>query len=414
MEQGQFSGAPGHDTLLNGQMNGQATDEQPQKKRRPGRPPGSRKIVSTSAQEKLAQRSPRGRSTHTPSRGQSSLATKIEINDEKLAYTLEEEKLSPFSSLLRSILRHDRSEIARVARELEVAENTIYRWVNGSSEPRLMHLRRLPDVLAEHRGNLTYAINQTFPGLLDAHAVGIQQVRKDIYWRVLDLVYTLEEPETRFWQVAQTLFEYALLHLDAERRGMAIIYASLMSPHADGIHSLRETVTRGSAPWPHTFESKVFLGSTTLAGHVAVLQRLQTWDSTDPTPRFMAEVDEHERSACAVPVMRGSHLAGVLLVSSHQNGFFDDPMARKAVDEYAHLLAIALLDKNFYPYSTLSLRPMPPLTWQREQIAASYVQKILTYVGKYAISRTEAELRVSRELELEFEIEGRRALDRKR
>jgi hypothetical protein len=144
------------------------------------------------------------------------------------------------------------------------------------------------------------------------------------------------------------------------------------------------------------------------------LQRLQTWDSTDPTPRFMAEVDEHERSACAVPVMRGSHLAGVLLVSSHQNGFFDDPMARKAVDEYAHLLAIALLDKNFYPYSTLSLRPMPPLTWQREQIAASYVQKILTYVGKYAISRTEAELRVSRELELEFEIEGRRALDRKR
>src|SRR5205085_6620569 len=80
--------------------------------------------------------------------------------DEQLAYTIEEEKLSTFSSFLRHLLRYDRVEIARLARELDVAENTIYRWMNGTSEPRPIYLKKLVDVLPEQRSNLTYAINQ--------------------------------------------------------------------------------------------------------------------------------------------------------------------------------------------------------------------------------------------------------------
>src|SRR5436305_1351465 len=57
-------------------------------------------------------------------------------NDEQLAYTIAEEDISTFSGLLRSILQRDRAEIARVAKELDVTENTIYRWMNGNSDPR--------------------------------------------------------------------------------------------------------------------------------------------------------------------------------------------------------------------------------------------------------------------------------------
>ena len=330
------------------------------------------------------------------------------FDDEQLAYTLAEEKLSPFSSLLRHILRHDRAEIARVAKDLEVAEITVYRWMNGSSEPRVMHLKRLPEVLAEHRGNLTYAINQTFPGVLDPPSLGIREVRKEIYRRVLDLVTTTPEEDARCWQVTQAIFEYALLHLDSDRRGMAITYANLMHSHRDGIHSLREATMRGNYPWPFSLESRAYLGSTTLAGTAVMLQRLQTWDNLGDEERLQVDIDEFERSAAACPVMYAGRISGVLIISSTQVGFFVDSMACQAVSEYAQLLALAFHDEDFYPCSLLNLRPMPEVKWQRAEIGRSYVNRIITYARKHMIARQDAEQHVLAEMEREFEELGRR------
>lgn len=330
------------------------------------------------------------------------------FDDEQLAYTLAEEKLSPFSSLLRHILRHDRAEIARVAKDLEVAEITVYRWMNGSSEPRVMHLKRLPEVLAEHRGNLTYAINQTFPGVLDPPSLGIREVRKEIYRRVLDLVTTTPEQDARCWQVTQAIFEYALLHLDSDRRGMAITYANLMPSHKDGVHSLREATMRGNYPWPFSLESRAYLGSTTLAGTAVMLQRLQTWDNLGNEERLQVDIDEFERSAAACPVMYAGRISGVLIISSTQVGFFVDSMACQAVSEYAQLLALAFHDEDFYPCSLLNLRPMPEVKWQRAEIGRSYVNRIITYARKHMIARQDAEQHVLAEMEREFEELGRR------
>ena len=329
------------------------------------------------------------------------------FDDEHLAYTLSEEKLSPFSSLLRHILRHDRAEIARVARDLEVAEITVYRWMNGSSEPRAIHLKRLPEVFAEHRGNLTYAINQTFPGVLDPPSLGIREVRKDIYRRVFDLIATTPEADARYWQVTQAVFEYALLHLDSDRRGLSITYAKLMPAHEDGIHSLREAAMRGNYPWPFSLESRAYLGSTTLAGTSAMLQRLQTWDNLGNEERLQVDIDEHERSAAACPIMYAGRISGVLVISSTQTGFFADPMACQAVSEYAQLLALAFHDEDFYPCSLLHLRPMPEVKWQRAEIGRSYVNRIIMYARKHMIARQDAEQHVIVEMEREFEELGR-------
>ncbi len=325
------------------------------------------------------------------------------FDDEQLAYALAEEKLSPFSSLLRHILRHDRTEIARVAKDLEVAEITVYRWMNGSSEPRAMHLKRLPEVFAEHRGNLTYAINQTFPGVLDPPSLGIREVRKDIYRRVFDLITTTPEDDARYWQVTQAVFEYALLHLDSDRRGLSITYANLMPSHEDGIHSLREAAMRGNYPWPFSLESRAYLGSTTLAGTAAMLQRLQTWDNLGNEERLQVDIDEHERSAAACPVMYAGRISGVLIISSTQTGFFADPMACQAVTEYAQLLALAFHNEDFYPCSLLNLRPMPDVKWQRAEIGRSYVNRIITYARKHMIARHDAEQHILVEMEREFE-----------
>src|SRR6266487_185610 len=374
--------------------------ENGQRKKR-GRPPGSRKLTSTSEQKRSERRDERHPGAPSTPAGTE------EANDEQLAYALADEKLTPFSSLLRNILRHDRTEIMRVARELEVAENTIYRWMNGSSEPRAIHLKRLPDVLLEHRSNLSYAINQTFPGVLDTASTGIREVRKDIYRRVLELVATTGEEVTCFWQVSQAIFEYALLHLDAGRLGLAITYAKLMPAHEDGIHTLREAAMRGNPPWPFDIESKAYLGSTTLAGTAVTMQRMLVWNSVGSGDRLQVEVDDHEASACAVPIMRGNRIAGALIVSSTQPTFFNDAMASQAVLEYAQLLATALPETDFQPHARLNLRPLPDLKFQREQITRFYVGRILTYARKHGTSRTEAELLVRSEMEKEFEDLGR-------
>src|SRR6185312_2112529 len=132
------------------------------------------------------------------------------------------------------------------------------------------------------------------------------------------------------------------------------------------------------------------------------LQRLQVWSDTEEG-RLPVEVDEHEHSACAVPLLRGSRIAGVLIVSSAQSDFFADPIAREAVNEYATLLSISLRDQEFQPISLLHLRPMPDFKLQRTQIARTYANRIVDSVRKHELSRRDAELRVQRDMELEFE-----------
>ncbi len=212
------------------------------------------------------------------------------------------------------------------------------------------------------------------------------------------------------WHVAQAIFDHALLHLDSERRGMAITYAILMPPREDNeIHSLYEFIMRGTLPWPHTIESKIYLGSTTLAGAVASSQHMQVWNSEDSNHRHPVEIDNYEASACATPVVRGGNIAGVLIASSTQPGFFNDPMACKAIDEYGHLLTTALCDQDFYSYKLINLRPMPDLIWQREYIRKQFVLQVLSNVRKYGVSRAQADGLVRREMEVKFEKQGKQS-----
>src|SRR5260370_12380119 len=94
---------------------------------------------------------------------------------------------------------------------------------------------------------------------------------------------------------------------------------------------------RGSYPWPFTLESKTYLGSTTLAGTAAMLQRMQQWDELDSNGRLQIMVDDLERSACAQPVMLAGRMAGGLCVSFTPSGFFLDPMLIRSVYPYSRL-----------------------------------------------------------------------------
>jgi transcriptional regulator with XRE-family HTH domain len=307
------------------------------------------------------------------------------------------------------LIKNDRSEILRLAREIGVSDNTVYRWINGTSEPHLNHMQRLLEVLP-HTYQLrlsatTGALAAPANGRGPVHQLqGRWDVPKEIYRRVMEQAAITVDHTSRRWHIIETIFEYALLHLDPERQGMALTYARLMPPRADGtIHSLYETEMRGQAPWPFALDFKAYLGSTTLAGTAAMLQRAYTWSRLDEEARHPVGLDDNEQSSCAAPVMRGGRLAGVLIVSCAQNDFARNPAVPRAISDYAHLLATGLMDSDFYPTSLIKLVPMPELKWQRERIANIYLNRVVEYARKQCLSFTEAEQQVLQDLEDEFE-----------
>jgi hypothetical protein len=322
--------------------------------------------------------------------------------------------LSPFSTFLNEILRRDRAAITRLAVELEVAENTIYRWMNGSSEPRPAHLRNLVAALPEHRDNLLSVIGLTFPDTSGEFTTPLRDVQKDIYRRVMDLFTTIVEPGARRWEILHAIFDHALLHFDPERKGVAVTYARLMPARPDGIHSLYEAMMRGNDPWPAMLVNNVYLGSTTLAGTAAIRDRLQIWNKLDESERLQYEIDDFERSACACPVTFAGRVAGVLIVSSTQPAFFAHPVVCQSVLEYAQLMALAFPENEFFPQSLLNLRPMPDLRWQREEISRTYVNRIIAHARKMGISRQAAEIQVRAQIEAEFEEIGSDHYERRR
>lgn len=259
------------------------------------------------------------------------------------------------------------------------------------------------DTHVEHGEEALSTAGEMFTGALTPPFSNVREVKKDIYHDVLELLATIVDEETRHWQIIQTIFEYALMQMDAERHGIAITYASLMPTRTDGIHSLYEVATRGTEPWPFSFDGQAYLGSTTLAGTAATERRMLIWDSLDETVRWQVEVDEFEKSACACPVTRGGRIAGVLIISSAQPGFFTNDVTSQAVVEYAYLLALAFSDDAFQPYSQLHLMPMPPLKRQHEEIHETWMYRIMSLARTEGLSRPEAAARVRGILEQEFE-----------
>lgn len=369
--------------------------------RRPrGRPPGKKGI---SAAQKLPEAFSTRDNLSNDLSEEFPIEQKEEVGEQDDAMPASNGGPGAFSSLLGFLIKNDRSEVLRIAREIGVSDNTVYRWLNGTAEPRHSHLVRLLEVLSPSHPTFSQA-----PGAASGRSAHNQaarwDVQKEIYRRVMELAAITVDEASRRWHIIETIFEYALLHLDPDRQGMALTYARLMPARTDGyIHSLYEAEMRGQAPWPFALDIKAYLGSTTLAGAAAMRQRVQVWSKLDVETRTPVGLDENELSSCAAPVMRGGRLAGVLIVSSAQEDFVRNSAIPRTITDYAHLLAAGLMDSDFHPISLLKLAPMPELSWQRERIARFYLNRVTEYARKQCLSFAEAEQKVLQDLEEEFE-----------
>lgn len=147
----------------------------------------------------------------------------------------------------------------------------------------------------------------------------------------------------------------------------------------------------------------MLLGAESLAGYAVSSSHLVAIaDLLAPTNRFPASLGNWERSAAAAPITFEGRIAGSLVVSSTQVGYFSS-LLQQLVSSYADLIALALDQEQFYDPAHIKLCLFPPQSKQQTYIAL-FRQHILETVRVAAqhhqhISISQAEQMVWQQIE---------------
>jgi transcriptional regulator with XRE-family HTH domain len=327
------------------------------------------------------------------------------------AEAMHEREAATWRDLLKIILE-DAEERQRLSQELGVRVMTLTRWASGESDPRPQNLRHLVDALPQYRQQLLELLGKEhiftdFPPLESGDtAKGISDT---FYARVFRLRATALE-NMRYWTICTMVIQQALGQLDPERLGMSINVVRCMPPSADDhkIHSLRESIGIGTHPWGGEREQKaMLLGAESLCGYVASLCRPAANQNVDDENNLTpAHKVPHEKSAAVYPILCAGRIAGVLLVSSTQTGFFVSQVRLRLIEQYANMIALAFDEEECYAPEDIQLFVMPDQEIQKPYFA-TFRQRVTTQLMQAAqqrkpIGNIEAENQVWRQLEHEL------------
>ncbi len=306
----------------------------------------------------------------------------------------------------------DGQERQRIARELGVSSITLLRWVNSTSNPRMQSLRRLLEVLPQYRSQLMPLIQDEFPDFLHVSVEELPEetqifVPSTFYGRVFD-AYAATPRIQRFWTISNLILQQALEQLDPSKLGMAITIVQCMPPWDDNnIYSLRERAGHGTDPWRKNLEQyAIFLGAESLAGNVVSNSRPRVLQSRDDYQGFLpAHWVEREQSAAGYPLLRSNMIAGCLLVSSTQSGYFT-PARLQLIQHYAELLSFVFEPREFYALEQIKLRTMPYYQVQEQHLIGfrQRVSRLMTEAFKeeQPLSLLQAEQMIWQQIEREL------------
>jgi hypothetical protein len=270
---------------------------------------------------------------------------------------------SSWRELLGRIIA-DPQEKQRVVNELGVNPITLIRWVKGEVVPRDENLRRLLEVLPAQREALAQLLMEAFPTLVVPSGQDMPEeatrVPAEFYSRILN-IYVTTPPERRFWSVSDLTIQLALGQLDPNYLGMAFVIAQCMPPAGatHKIRSLRQNAGRGTPPWNAYLEQEpLLLGAESLAGYAVTVGHLVVQQSRAEQTHVPARWVEWEESAVACPIFLGGRIAGCVVVSSTQPGYFL-PFRQRLIEKYAELLTLACRVEEFYALEDIELKLMP-------------------------------------------------------
>lgn len=314
--------------------------------------------------------------------------------------------------LLEEIIA-DASERQRLAAHLGINPITLTRWVQDHTQPRPQHLLALIQAVAfPYRARLAELIAQDFPGLPDRGASSqtddpTGKIPSDFYESVL-FAYIHTRKEQRFFTVSNRVLTQALALLDPHRLGMSLSIAQCTAPSPSGkVRSLREVVGLGTPPWEAVLTQEVlFLGIESLAGYVVTTGRSYAVENRAEGSGFLPiRWEEWEISTAVSPIWFENRIAGSLIASSVQPGYFL-PLRRALVEQCAQLLTLAFQPEDFYDWEEMELLLMPSREVQREK-AVDFRQRLSQVILEASqqgqpINIEQAERRVWQQLEEEL------------
>ena len=297
------------------------------------------------------------------------------------------------------------SERHRLATAMAVTPMTLSRWANDSSTPgktQLIHL--VQSVRAEHRTELIEALGQNYNDIYHwLHDEIPAQIPTDFFSQVLNTRATIID-SLRFWQMSEMVLKQALAQLDTNGLGMSITLVQCMPPSGEGkIRSLRERMGQGTPPWPADLQHlSAFLGMESLAGYVVQSRRPASIEDLNKDHLLPAYQTEYEVSAAAHPIWLEGRIAGCLLASSTQAGYFSQ-QRMSLLGTFTDIISLAFNKEDFYSPDLVDLRMMPHAPQQRPYLA-SFRQKVTQAIIKAGqnhrhIDNFEAERIVWQELE---------------
>jgi len=292
----------------------------------------------------------------------------------------------------------------RIATEIGVNPLTVGRWASGESTPRPQNLQQLLLILPEHRTPLLALLQREYPNLaISVPSASPAELSMEFVRKVFETRATVPD-SLRFWTITRQVLQNALRLLDPEYLGMAITVVSCMPPASDGnIHSLREREGQGTPPWEGDLSHyAMLLGVDSLAGYVVTTDHAEAIQNLAATGLIPAYRTEHEVSAMAAPILYANRIAGCLLLSSRQIGYFAPQARQQLILDYAQVLALAFEPEEFYPADRIDLRILPSVEVQRRYFASFHHRVIQLMKERRQINRMQAEKLVWQQLEAEL------------
>ncbi|GCE25207.1 hypothetical protein KDA_06910 [Dictyobacter alpinus] len=275
-----------------------------------------------------------------------------------------------WSLVLQGIIKSS-GEKQRLSSALGVTSMTLSRWASGESKPQKQHLIHLLQVVnSSQRPDLLQALEKQYPDIQTwLTEDSSEHIPSEFFAQVLNIRTTTTE-SLRFWRISELVLKQTLIQLDPNRLGMAVKLVQCMPPDAEGkIRSLRERAGKGTLPWTADLEHDVlFLGLESLSGYAVEVRHIVSDDDLRQSKTFPAIQDAFEVSAAAHPIRFEGRIAGCLLASSTQAGYFSQQRLN-LLTMFSDLISLAFDKEDFYPSQMIELRVMPKPQVQRPLLA---------------------------------------------
>jgi hypothetical protein len=313
------------------------------------------------------------------------------------------EQIENWRELLKSLISNTQ-ERQRIASALNINPVTLMRWVNGEAKPRPQNLRPLLKVLPEQSSRLLPLLKKEYGDTFD-ETTNVDDTQEEIpssfYERVFH-AYGQLPLAVRTWSMCDLILQQALKQLDPNRVGVEItVVRCVYHTEKRKVRSLRETMGRGTPPWSYELERPpILLGAESLAGYIVTsAHSVAIQNAEEEQNPYPARWIAGERSAAGHPIMRGTAIAGCLLVSCVQTNYFIS--ARQSlIRSYAELLALAFEPQDFYKREDVQLYVMPSYDVEKKAFA-TFRQRVSDMLIQAARKRIQMDIIQAEQLALQ-------------